>query len=262
MNRLLFLAASCSMLPAATAAWAFVEAVTPLSKIVQDSQVVIVAKVEKINTDNNRAVLVVEEMLLGEPEIVRGVVELEGRPTTEHGVHPSDLINRLAPEQRVVLFVTHLPGAELVFAYTRGTWFQITGQLDGGVLRAKFQNSEPFLRRTYRGDVEQLVALLKDHAQGRGSLPDIDPAVKPGVGPAIGEPVGVPPLGGQEEDRLKPGLQPSGQSQVHIYDDEAPSGAGKLSSSLPLTVWTILGIAAAGLVVMLTRSTPMEAADA
>jgi hypothetical protein len=234
---------------AASPAWAVIDTITPLEKIVGDSHVVALAKVEKLSAEKMTTVLVVEETLRGEAAISRFNVRLEGQPVADARLSPQDLLQRIEPGSRIVLFVSHTGSSELIFAYTCNTWFHLTGVLDGDVVRAEFQNAEPFLRKTYSGSVDELANLVRDHAAGKAALPQPDRTGQPGLGPVVG--ASAPSLSQQPP--------PTSMADSRF---EYPPAEQQPRTIPPLAIWTVLAVGAMGLVFMLLRSTPLESSHA
>jgi hypothetical protein len=233
------------------AALAFVEANTPLSKIAGDSQVVVLARVEQVDRERFTARLKVEETLAGPPSLAAINLRLRGNEVAEHGVSPLDLAERIEPGTKLVFFIAN--EGQLTYAYARGTWFHLSGSGEGPLI-LQFQNSEPFLRQAYVGDIDTLAALVRDHAAGKGSLPEVDTKVAAGLGPKIGEP----------EESTSP--VPSTPSTPRTLSDggrfEFPAERVPDSSDLPfqpgrgIAVTTLLALGVVGLLVMLVRSKP------
>lgn len=243
LSPLVILAALLTTMPT----WAIVEKVTSLEQIVRDSQVIAVARVSRIDRESQRLLLTIEETMKGEPAVQRIAVDLNADSVAQPGSNPDELLDRVEPEAKVVVFLTEVGTEHLIFAYARGSWFHLSGPLQNGVVRARYQNTEPVLRKTYRNDVDALLSLLDDHIQRGKPLPRPDVNAKPGLGPKIG----ANELAIEEPVFTNPGTT-DGQF-------EFPSGSGPPRPISPTLLWSLLGLAACGLLFMLTRRTPIEA---
>lgn len=160
---------------------AVIEALTPLAQLERDATAIAVVKVQTLDLDKQTTVLTLERTITGELSPPRVPIRLPG---DNQGV-PTDMLERLEVGQRLVLFVTETQTPLIGYAYTRGSWFQILGTRDGERVRWQFTHAEPYLRRTFRGETAQLVALLEAAAAGQGTLPAPTQDDKPGLGPKI-----------------------------------------------------------------------------
>jgi hypothetical protein len=163
----------------ATAAWAVIEQLTPLSQFIADADQILVTKVEKLDPAKPAAWLSVTETLKGKAESERLPVNLKGEKPDE----TRQLVERLATDQSVILFVSQWKGQKLVFAFSNGTWFQILGRPDGPETRWSFSHLEPYLSRTFKGSTDQLRAVLVEAIAGKKKPPPPNPKEKPGLGP-------------------------------------------------------------------------------
>jgi hypothetical protein len=159
-----------------TSARAVIEVLTPLKLFIDDSSIIVVAKVEKLDAAKHGAVLVVTRQLKGQETFRRLPINLEGdKPELS-----AELAERLAPGLSVVLFVAK---EKLAFGYVNGTWFQLRLTGEGTDSRGAFTHFEPYLRRTFHGSTEALETTLADALAGKGKPPKPDPKENPGLGP-------------------------------------------------------------------------------
>lgn len=158
---------------------AVIEALTSLSKFEQDADVIAVMRVERLDLEKQTAVLTVAEAIKGKLGTERMPLRLAG----DAEGNSRDMVDRLAVDQRVVIFVTQGGTLDIAFAYTAGSWFQVIGFREGDLVRWKFTHAEPYLRRTFRGTPDELATLLRDAIAGRGALPAPDEKETPGLGP-------------------------------------------------------------------------------
>jgi hypothetical protein len=159
-----------------TPAQAVIEVLTPLKMFIHDSTLIVVAKVEKLDAAKHGAVLAVTRQLKGEETFRRLPINLQG-DTPEQS---TELVERLAPELSVVLFVVK---EKLAFGYVNGTWFQLRLTGEGTDSRWAFTHLEPYLRRTFHGSTETMETTLADALAGKIQPPKEDPHEKPGIGP-------------------------------------------------------------------------------
>src|SRR6202022_273504 len=74
----------------------------------------------------------------------------------------------------------------VVFAYTNGTWFQLTGtETEKDKLSWSFTHCEPFLRRTFKDSTEELKQAIADALADKKKPPEPDTKEKPGFGPEV-----------------------------------------------------------------------------
>jgi hypothetical protein len=170
------LLAAC--LSAATPAPAVIEALTPLKLFLDDSSLILVAKVEKLDASRQVAVLAVSQALKGQASFRRLPLKL----ASDKAEQATQLQERLAPELSLVLFVDE---HNLAFAYSNGTWFQVKLAGDGEALRGAFTHFEPSLRRTFCGSTADLQTVLADVIAGKRKPPPVNPKEKPGLGPKV-----------------------------------------------------------------------------
>src|SRR5687768_12818589 len=126
MPRLLFAAVLCSALLAASRAWAVVEAEMPLAQLVRDSHVVALARLEQVDVEKAKGVLIVERVLRGEEQLPNIPLKLLAAEGGEGS--PGDMLERVENGTKLVLFLSHIgPAEHQVFAYSNGSWFKLRG---------------------------------------------------------------------------------------------------------------------------------------
>jgi hypothetical protein len=159
----------------------------PLSAIVDESEWIVVAKVEKIDRQAPQVVLSVSEDLKGKAIDRRLVIAFEGDLEAKKLDHVPQLLKRLAPNMSVVVFAKKRGKLYTAFAYSNGTWFKIDGLLSDDASRIDWSlaHGERFLRRTYKGTTAELRQLLIDHLAGKANLPKENKNEPPGFGPEI-----------------------------------------------------------------------------
>ena len=163
-----------------TAAQAVIEVLTPLKLFIDDSSLIVVAKVEKLDLAKHGAVLVVTRQLKGKETFRRLPINLQGDKPDQ----TAELAERLSPDMPVVLFVAK---EKLAFGYANGTWFQLRLTGEGTDSRGAFTHFETYLRRTFHGPTEAMTTALTEALAGKSPPPKPDPQEKPGIGPKAKE---------------------------------------------------------------------------
>jgi len=163
-------------------AFAVIQILLPLKSVLDDSQTIIVAKVERIDPDRPAMVLAASESLKGGSPFPRLPVNLTG----DKERHTPRLLKRVADGTPIVLFIKkESDGKFMALGYTEGTWLQLLGQTDGGQTRWAFTHCETYLRRTYKGTTAELRSLVADVLAGKRKSPPPDPKERPGFGPEL-----------------------------------------------------------------------------
>lgn len=217
-------------------AGAVIEALTSLEKFVADADLILVANIKQLDLPQSRLVLAVDSHLKGTDGPPSLSVRLAGNANAAFaGVSQGD---------KAVLFISHGGQQDLAYGYSNGAWFLLIGTHDQNTVRWQFKDGEPYLRRTYADETSQLVQVLTANLAGSGGLPAPDASIPSGYG-------------------LIRGKHPAPSTPTSSNIVPATT-AGATSSNTPLNV--PLMIVAAGcaiaLVVMLTRSVPVENPDA
>ena len=183
---------------------------TPLSHHLAESQLIFVAKVEKLDPARPGAILSVEEDLKDRAAFRRLAVNLQGDTGAQREGEPAKLLKRLKLDLPLVVFINHRGKVYHALAYTNGTWCQLKGETDGDTVRWSFLHFEPYLRRTYKGSTADLRQVVLNGLSGKAAPPDLDPKVEPGIGPEVGSAGPPTPTlprgGGREQDASR---QPS-----------------------------------------------------
>lgn len=174
------------------AAYAFIQAKFPLQSLLDSSDYILLAKVERLDPTKPAAVLTVERSLKGEVPFQRIPINLTG--DKEH--HSPELLRRLAPDLPVVVCVKKQDKGEyplMILAYSNGTWFQVLGKADGNETRWAFTHCEIYLRRTFKGTTAELQQTITDALSGKQKPPPYNPKEPPGFGPEVDQAVGEAP---------------------------------------------------------------------
>jgi outer membrane protein assembly factor BamB len=164
-------------------AFAVIKVLLPLRQPIEQEQFIFVAKVEALDPDKPSVVLVPEEDLKGKAPFKKLPVLLKGDSEADKDKQTPQLLKRLAPDLRVVLFVSLRETRYTCFAFTNGTWFQLRGEKDGEAVRWGFLHLEPYLRRTYKGTTDELKGVVADVLAGKAKPPAPDADAEPGLGP-------------------------------------------------------------------------------
>ncbi|HEV3204609.1 MAG TPA: hypothetical protein VGY77_09505, partial [Gemmataceae bacterium] len=174
---------------------------TPLKEVLAGEKFIFVAKIEKIDPDNQTVLFKVDENLKGKPSFGKIPLNLTGDREGQKEKHPAAMLKRLAPGISVIVFAS--PNKQntrySAFGFTEGTWFQMIGQVDkedATVVRWSFTHCEPYLRRTFKGTTAELRKVIIDGLEGKKPPPEPDAKEQPGLGPEIksGDSPKDPPL--------------------------------------------------------------------
>ncbi len=158
---------------------------TPLADLLSGSPVIVIAKVESLDTDRPAMMLVVEEVLKGKPTRDKIPVLLKGDAGSIKRKEPPQLLRRLASKLSLVLFIREREDQRTAFAYTNGTWFSLDGVKVDDEVRWSFSHLEPYLRRTYKGTTAEMATTVRDALAGKRKPPEVDSKEKPGLGPEV-----------------------------------------------------------------------------
>jgi outer membrane protein assembly factor BamB len=167
---------------------ALITRLTPLRDVLAESQYILTVQVEALEPERPGMVLGVEEGLKGKAPFTRMAVSLRGDAEAARGKQLPQLLKRVAVKLPLVLFVNQRDKHFVAFAYSNGTWFQMTGvQTDDGV-RWAFTHFEPYLRKTFKGTTAELRQAVIDGLSGKKAPPEPDRKEKPGIGPELPAP--------------------------------------------------------------------------
>jgi hypothetical protein len=159
------------------------------------------------------------------------------------------MVDRVEEGTKLVLFISHLAANEhQIFAYTNGSWFKLRGVDETTKLRALFLQGEPYLRRTFHGEVDRLVKLIDDFTAGTTILPELDKAAKPGLGPTLNALIPAPPAEVAASDQIELGRAWRGDGNVKASDSSKATQRYAIAGFLVAAV--------VGLLFMMTRSSP------
>src|SRR5579871_1813257 len=156
-----WMVAVCMMLMASPAP-AVITALTPLSDVLQQSTFIVTATVESVDAGKPALVLVVDEDLKGKAPMRKLPVLFKGDAEAKKKDHVALILKRVAPKLPLVLFILKQDKKYTAFAYTNGTWFQITGVEAEGSVRWSFTHGEPYLRKTFKGSTAELKQVVVD----------------------------------------------------------------------------------------------------
>ncbi|HZT82836.1 MAG TPA: PQQ-binding-like beta-propeller repeat protein [Gemmataceae bacterium] len=200
-------------------ALAVIERAFPLKEAIAESQLIFTAKVESVAPDRPAAVLTVDEDLKGKAPFRRLAVNLTGDAEGRKKKETPQLLKRIAPKLLLVVFAVRNGKTWIAFAYTNGTWFQMTGAEADGAVRWGFTHFEPYFRRTYKGPTAELKQIVADALAGKKEPPKHDPKEKPGIGPEVEASGGrKPPDEGPDQG---------------AYAPRSPGGMGPLFGAIP-----------------------------
>ncbi len=178
--------AGVTMLILAPMAFSVIKALTPLRTFIKDAQYIAVAKVDSLYPDKPAMVLLVQDDVKGKLPFRKLPIHLKGDTEAEKLDHPALLLKRLAPDLPLVLFVNQVGSKLTAFAYTNGTWIQLVGDKTGAdTAILSLTHGEPYLRRTFKGTTDELLATLRDGIAGKKKLPEPNAKEAPGFGPEV-----------------------------------------------------------------------------
>ncbi len=136
---------------------AVIKVVTPLKLFLDDSNVILLTKIDQFSSDRPVLVLSVIEDLKGMAAYRRlsVLVSVDRPPDKENHVRP--LIKRLAVGQNLILFVRERGKKSTVFGFTNGSWFHMVGERVGKTQVAwSLISGEPLLRQTFKGTTAEM----------------------------------------------------------------------------------------------------------
>jgi outer membrane protein assembly factor BamB len=172
----------------AVPAHAVIMVLTPLSDILKGQQYICVAKVEMLDPERPLIKLTVTEDLKGKLPFRRLSVLLKGDAEAKKHGQVKQMLKRLAPDLPLVLFADQRGKQLTVYAYTNGTWFQMTGQavaVKADAVVLGFTHCEPYLRRTFKGTTAELRQVIEDGLSGKKAPPRPNAKEPPGLGPEV-----------------------------------------------------------------------------
>jgi outer membrane protein assembly factor BamB len=174
---------------ATTPAGAVIARPTPLQGVLEATPVIFMARVESLDSSRPAMTLVAGEALKGKVSLARVPVTLRGDTTARRAGQVPQLLKRLAPGLPLVVFVSSQRDRSCTaFAYTNGTWFQMTGTQTADGPRWSLTHCEPCLRSTFKGPTADLRQVIIDVLAGKARAPALDLKEKPGLGPEVEKP--------------------------------------------------------------------------
>jgi outer membrane protein assembly factor BamB len=185
MNRWCGLAGLLVLLTIPGTVRALITKLTPLGILLNDCSAILTATVETVDADRPAMMLSVEKALKGKAGFTKMPVLLKGDALAQRKKDSEQLLKRVAPKLPMVLFVQQRDKHYLVFGYTNGTWFGMTGTLVDGEVRWSFSHCEPFLRRTFKGTTAEMTETVSEVLAGKRKAPPVDEEEKPGLGPEV-----------------------------------------------------------------------------
>lgn len=198
-------------------AQALITRLTPLGDVLTATPVIVTAHVDALDPARPSMVLLIDESLKGKAPFARLPLNLAGdREAAKAGDTPQ-LLKRLAPKLPLVLFLEAKDKAFTAFAYTNGTWFQLTGTLTEDGPRGAFTHCEPYLRKTFKGTTAELKQVIADVLAGKQKPPGPDNKEKPGLGPEV-EADKPKEDGGREEKKTGKGAGAGTEKLVCLPD--------------------------------------------
>lgn len=163
-------------------AWAVIQVLLPLQSLIKTSDLIVMAKVTKVDPDRPSAVIEVGETLKGKSPFQRLPINLTG----DKEKHTPELLKRIAVDTPLVLCVQKQGEKQwMALAYTNGTWFQLIGERDGDQTRWAFTHCETYLRRTFKGTTDELRQTVVGVLDGTKKAPPPNPKEAPGFGPEL-----------------------------------------------------------------------------
>jgi outer membrane protein assembly factor BamB len=162
-------------------AGAFIERLTPLGDLLEDSDYIFLARTESVSAEKSLAVFQAVEDLKGRTPFRTLRVHLTG----DKEKHVPHLLKRIAPQVPVVFFLTRVDKQWLGLGYTEGTWFQIIGRPASETVHWHFTHCEIYLRRTFKGGTSELVQIIREVLAGKRKPPPPNPKEPPGFGPEL-----------------------------------------------------------------------------
>jgi outer membrane protein assembly factor BamB len=182
--RTLLLLVSLILVPPARAV---ITATMPLQSLMDHATMIVVARVELLDPARPAMMLAVDETLKGKAAFAKVPVAILGDDEQVRRKEVPQLLRRLAVKLPLVVFVNKEDREYIAFAYSNGTWFQMTGTETDDGPRWKMTHIEPYLRKSFKGTTAELKQVLADVLAGKRKAPPPDAKEKPGVGPEIEE---------------------------------------------------------------------------
>jgi hypothetical protein len=164
--------------------FAVIQRTPPLKDVISAESSIFVAKVESVDRNSATMSLLVSNEMKGKAPYRHMVVSLAGDAEAQKSKQPAQLLERLTPDIELVIFSSMRGTRTTMFAFTNGTWFQMTAQsrTDESATLG-FTHFEPYLRRTFKGSTSDLKQIVADALNGKQDPPPPDLKEPPGIGP-------------------------------------------------------------------------------
>ncbi len=155
---------------AAPAAGAYIEAIYPLQNVINESEVIALGEIEKVDPKNKTAVMKVTKTLKGKCDYDRVRMNIG----CGQDWHPDAIMKHFAVGAPALIFYNGERRAE---AYVSRFFFQLYGDAGAPPDKAwwNFTHIEVRMNRTFNGTVSELDQLVSDVLTGKRKAPSPDP---------------------------------------------------------------------------------------
>ncbi len=185
--------------------YAFITTLWPLRSAIEQEKVIVLASISKILPEKPGMILQIDELLKGKLPFKTLTINLTGDTEGVKNRHKEALLERIEPQQKVILFISGTAKRYRSVAFTQGTWFSLQGEIEkvaednnkegkdkekkeNITVRWRFLHAEPYLRKSYHGDNETLTQLIRDVVSNKKvTIPEPDASIPPGFGPTLKE---------------------------------------------------------------------------
>lgn len=165
---------------------AVIQVLMPMQSVIDDSDFIFLANVERIDADKPAMILTVGEQLKGVSPFERLPINLTGDKEAAKDNHTTKLLKRVAPNLPIIVCVKKQEKGNLMaLAFTNGTWFQLLGTPDGERTRWAFTHCEVYLRRTFKGTTDEMRQTIADALAGKKKPPAPNPKEPAGLGKEV-----------------------------------------------------------------------------
>ena len=189
---------------AASPAQAVIKVLTPLKKVLAETETIFVAEVDKVDAEKPSVIFKFAENLKGKAPAEKFPVNLTGDSFAKKDEHTKVMLERLAPGRKLILFTQKIDKTYIAFGFLEGTWFQMRGTTDGDAIRWAFLHCEPYFRRTFKGTTDELKATISDGLAGKKEPPEPDEKEPHGFGPPAEKPKEEECTSGRAGSRQRP----------------------------------------------------------